>query len=613
VRAAGRARRAGRALVAAAVALACLAGALWCPPAARAEDQSQAALVDSYMAGDAQGVGAAVLVAREGAVTVEQYYGEADPAGHAAVDADTAFEWGRCSDLLVWVAVMQLVERGELDLDEPVATYLPDGYELPDGYGHLDVVDLMNHTSGLDVSLVSARSSLPDQTRSAADALQLFSVEEGFSPGSIVGYTPLDAVLAAVVVEQVSGMPFVDYVQERIFDPLGMGDTVLWVGGSAARAGASGGSATLALGSDGPQSTSSPSPSTSTVFVCVGTASDLMKLALGTMGSSGGACVFEDAQTVDELFSVSRVYPSLGVARIAHGLFAFPFSSGVFGITATTSDGYSASVYLDPEGDGAYVALVNQSGRADLVQGVVRVLVGRTDTLTANAASPANAVWLGTYQDASLPNHGPAKIVTALERRVVAVSDAGVLMFDGLSATGLGAGVYSIDTAVDQDVYRFHVSLSRGNEFSRATSDFYAVPQSTLVLEYGLLSAAALGLLVCLAYTVSCAVRLVSARLRRRRFAWQPSVALLAALTVLAGAAAVYAAVQVAGDGTAAGLSFVLAGELAYVVAAAFMAVWLAVTRWRGSYAPRFVVSTCAVLLSALAVALNLAYWEMLP
>jgi CubicO group peptidase (beta-lactamase class C family) len=586
--------------------------AAWAAPA-WAEDQGQTSLVDTFMAGDAAGVEAAVLVSHDGEVAVERYYGAADD-----VDAETTFEWGRVSDLLVWTAVFQLVEQGELSLDETVADHLPEGVELPEGYEKLDVADLMNHAAGLDVSMEGSLSSLPDGTESVVAAFSLFSVQAEFSPGAIVGYTPYDALLAAAVVEDVSGLPFVRYVYERILEPLGMDGTYLSVGGSATRLAESDNApaalAALARGTSGPQSISSPSPATSTVLVCVGTASDLMKLANGLLGVDGWPAAFEDPATSEQLFSVSRVYPSLGVARIAHGLFAFPFTDGVVGVWGTSGEGYSASVYLDAATGSAYVSLVNQSGRADLVQGVVRVLVGRTETVSANAASPANGVWVGTYQDAGKPDHGPAKLATALSRITVTVSDAGVLTFDGLSSTGLGAGVYSVDTAIDQDVYRFHVSLARGNEFSRATTDFYAVPASTLLFEHSLLAVGAAGLAVCLVYAVATAVRFAAARLRRRRFVWQPVVAYLAVSTLLAGASGAYAAFQVADGLPPAGLKLLLWTELAYVAVAAAAGVWLAVTRWRGRRRTR-PQNAAAVLvcLSTLAVALNLAYWEMLP
>ena len=579
---------------------------------------SQGSLIETFMTGFERNLGVAVATAVDGTVASERYFGLASVAAGNAVEASTAFEWGRCSDLIVWACVMQLVEQGLIDLDSAVTSYLPPAVTLPDGYEGLDVVDLMNHAAGLDVAMNGAASSIPDATTSALAALGLFSVKGEFAPGAIVGYTPYDAVLAAVIVEQVSGQDFADYVAQNVLQRLGMDSTYFMVGGSGARLAASADApaqaAPLAVGSDGPVSVSSPRASTGSAFVCFGPVGDLLTLANGVMGIEGEPSLFDNEETVDQFFSVSRTYPSLGVARVAHGMFAFPFVNNVFGMSGTTSSGFSSSVYMDRESGLAVAVLVNQSGRADLTQGIPRVLVGRSDAVVANASSPANSIWTGTYQDAGRPNHGPAKVLTALERMRVTMNDQGVLVFDGRTATSLGAGVYSIDTAIDQDVYRFHVSLARGAEFSRVTTDSYGVPIATLAIEYMLLAAAAVAGVVCAAYTLVGVGAWLRARVRRTRSHIQPAVLGLASATLVAGGSAAFAALQIAEGLPPAALDALLMLEALYLVLVALLGVWLAVTRWRGSSWTRRQNLACLVVgAAALAIVMNLVYWEMLP
>ncbi len=450
-------------------------------------EQGPGQLIDTYMAGHEQDQGLAVMVSVGGGSVVERFYGLADASGGAAVDGQTTFEWGRCSDLLVWVSLMQLAEEGSLSLSSSVEGLLPEGVELPEGYGALDVLDLMDHTSGLDVALNGSRSSIPDGTTSVGSAFSLFSVEPQSDPGDLVAYTPYDALLGAAVVEAVSGEDFVSYVDEHIFGRIGMESTYLMVGGSPARMARQGDGpvpvVSLATGSDAPAGVSSPSSSTSSILSCCGTVSDLLLFANALMGVDGVEPLFDDDGTAAQMFEVTRTYPGLGVARSAHGLSAFPLSEGVFGLSATTSTRFSASVYVRPDDGLAIAIMANQAGRADLTQGIPRLLVGRSELSVSDASSPANGMWVGTYQDASDPDHGPAKLLTALRRVVVSVNDQGVLTFDGLTSTALGSGVYSADSASDQDVYRFHVSLERGSEFSRVLSDSYVVPWSTLAVE----------------------------------------------------------------------------------------------------------------------------------
>ena len=576
-------------------------------------------LVDTFLAGQKQVPGLAIAASVDGGDAVLRTYGYGDALGTAPVDEFTTFEWGRCSDLIVWVCVLQLVEDGLVDLDASVAAYLPDSVTLPDGYGSLSLIDLMNHTTGFDVSAIGAGSSLPDGTSSVLEALPLYSVEGEFPPGEIVAYTPFDALLGAVVVETVSGSSFVDYVAANVFEPLGMTDTYLMVGGSSKRlssgADAPSQALSLAAGSKGADA-GLASGSSSSALCCIGTVSDLLTLANAAMGADGFPAAFDDPATSDLLFTVSRTYSSLGVARVAHGLFAFPLSNGVVGLSASTRSGYSASVYVDRANGLAVAVMVAQSGRSDLTQGIARVVFGRTDPFVTVGASAANSVWVGTYQDASNPTHGPSKLVTALSRVDVAVNAQGVLTFDGVTATSLGVGVYSVDAASDQDVYRFHIDGKRGAEFSRAASDSYAVPRSTLFLEAVLLG----GFAVAAAFDLSFAVCAVAARVRalvrkRRLRGLQPASVSLAVLSCAAQGAGAYAVYCLAEGASPAALGALLTAEAVYIAVAALLVVWIAVTRWRnpGQWSASQLALCASACVAAGVVMVNIFYWEMLP
>ena len=576
-------------------------------------------LVDTFLAGQKQLPGIAIAASVDGGDTVLRTYGYGDAAGTSPVDESTTFEWGRCSDLIVWVCVLQLVEDGLVDLDASVAGYLPDSVTLPDGYGSLSLMDLMNHTTGFDVSAIGTGSSLPDGTLSALAALSLYSVEGEFAPGEIVAYTPFDALLGAVVVEAVSGVSFVDYVEENVFEPLGMGDTYLMVGGSSKRlASAENAPAqalSLAAGTKGSDA-SLASGSSSSALCCIGTVSDMLTLANAAMGVEGAPTVFDDSSTSDLLFTVSRTYSSLGVARVAHGLFAFPLSSGVFGLSASTKSGYSASVYVDRANGLAIVVMAAQSGRSDLTQGLARVVFGRTDSFVTSGNSAANSVWVGTYQDASNPTHGPSKLVTALSRVSVGVNAQGVLTFDGVTATSLGVGVYSIDAATDQDVYRFHIDGKRGAEFSRAASDSYAVPRATLFLEAVLLGGFAVAAAFNLVFAVSAVAARTRALVRRRRLrGLQPASVSLAFVSSVAQGVGVYAVYSLAEGVSPAALGTLLVAEAVYIVVAALLVVWIAVTRWRnpGQWSASQLALCASTCVAAGVVMVNIFYWEMLP
>lgn len=575
-------------------------------------------LVDTYLAGIDQTCGVAVAVSMDGSDVLHRDYGEEGGQDSSPVSQNTVFEWGRTSDLIVWACVMQLVEQGQLELTSSLASYLPEDVTLPDGYATLDILDLMNHASGLDVSMVGTTSTLPDGTARATSALALFEVAVGFSPGSVVGYTPLDALLAAIVVEHVSGMDFAEYVQANVFDRLGMSGTYIMVGGDAARFAASGaleGSGlSLAQGSSGPGSVSSPRSKTSSALTCLGTVDDLLRFGRALIGQGGDdRALFSQESTTETLFSVTRTYPSLGVARIAHGLFCFPFMQGVYGESGTTSSGFTCSLYMDPQEGCVVAVMANQSGRADLTQGISRAIMGRADVSVADSATPDNYVWAGTYQSAGNAAMGPAKLLTALDRVVVSVNDQGVMLIDGLTTTCLGSGVYSMDTAVDQDVYRFHVSLARGSEFSRVDEDYYIVAQSTLVIEFALLCFAVAGGVVCAAYLLRGLVMCMVGLRFRRRPRVQIAALVLSALTLAAQAGAVWGIYSLSGGMAPAALGVLLVAERVYCALSVASIVWLLVTRWRGSTWSRGQnVVVALVVLASVAMMLNLVYWDML-
>ena len=141
-------------------------------PAPTPAASSKESLIDTFIAGTDQTSGVAVAVSADGVVQLRNNYGYEAGPDSAEVGERTAFEWGRTSDLLVWAAVMQLVEAGQLNLNTNLSAYLPEGLDLPEGYESLDLLDLMNHVSGLDVAMVGNASSLADGLTDATVALR---------------------------------------------------------------------------------------------------------------------------------------------------------------------------------------------------------------------------------------------------------------------------------------------------------------------------------------------------------------------------------------------------------------------------------------------------------
>ena len=586
--------------------------------------------VDAYVQSSAGGWDNLTVIVTQGGqdVLARTYTRQGSSADAREGDAGVAYDWGRTSDLLVWCAVMQLVQQGSLSLESRVALRLPDGVSLPDGCESLTMLDLMNHASGLNASPKSLSSVQARSGDSVTSFLRDVSLTVQSEPGSVVAYSPADAALAAAVVEQVSGQSIGDYLRANVTEPLGMDATTVSVGsGEAVVDEGLDDEALLTGGHDGDAEGVVRGFLNNPVVSCAGTASDLAKLEGALMGLAAD----DDAPVLarrssDTLFTVSRTFPSLGTPRVAHGMFVLPLATDAFGMSGSTWSGFSACAYMRAADEVGVVVLADEAWRDDLTLGLARVVFGHAEVdgvsaaLAASDAPPSSddATWVGVYQDSSLPTHGPAKLLSALGRTYVTAREhegAGVVLeADSSPLAPVGLGVYVDARADDQDAYRFHVALTGGVSFSRVESDALVVPTSTLVIEGCLLASAALAVVGVSAYVLMGLVSLGRARLARAAWGGQGAPLACAALTL--ACAAWNVAVLAWPDASAALALFPLVrwANLVYVLAGCALEVWLFVTRWRGTArAPRRLAACVAVMACVLAAILNLVYWEMLP
>lgn len=140
------------------------------------------------------------------------------------VDGDTVFRIGSTTKTFTGTAAMRLVDRGELDLDEPVQHYLPDFVVAdPTSSAEVTVRQLLNHTSGWlgDVLQDFGRGddALARYVGSMARLPQLTA------PGSVFSYNNAGLVVAGRIVEIVTGSTYEDAVRKLVIDPLELGHT----------------------------------------------------------------------------------------------------------------------------------------------------------------------------------------------------------------------------------------------------------------------------------------------------------------------------------------------------------------------------------------------------
>ncbi len=172
---------------------------------------------------------AVVSVVQAGEPLILRGYGPVDPNGNGEVSAEeTLFRIGSTSKLFTWLAVMQLVEAGTLDLDADIRTYLD--FELNSRLvsgagadpGIITLTHLMTHTAGFEDYPDNLFRLDATQHLSLAEYVRRHQPQRLYPAGSITAYSNYGSALAGYIVERVSGQSFEDYVRRHIFEPLGM-------------------------------------------------------------------------------------------------------------------------------------------------------------------------------------------------------------------------------------------------------------------------------------------------------------------------------------------------------------------------------------------------------
>jgi CubicO group peptidase (beta-lactamase class C family) len=169
--------------------------------------------------------GAAIAVVKDDKILLARGYGYADVAQKTPVSADgTLFRLGSISKLFTWIAVMQQVERGKLDLDRDVNDYLdfkiPSTFEKP-----ITLRNLMTHTAGFEESAKDMQQPDAASIKPLGDYIRAHVPARIFAAGTIPAYSNYGAALAGYIVERVTGEKMADYAAERLFKPLGMDHT----------------------------------------------------------------------------------------------------------------------------------------------------------------------------------------------------------------------------------------------------------------------------------------------------------------------------------------------------------------------------------------------------
>lgn len=166
-----------------------------------------------------------ILIAKNGRPVLRKAYGMASVAYRVPNRLDTRFNLASIGKNFTAVAVMQLVERGKLSLDDKVGKVLPD-YPNKDVKDKVTIHHLLTHSSGLGDIHGPKYVALKDMLREVKDYLPLFAdMQLSFQPGERMQYSNAGYILLGAIIEKISGENYFDYVRQHIFKPAGMIDT----------------------------------------------------------------------------------------------------------------------------------------------------------------------------------------------------------------------------------------------------------------------------------------------------------------------------------------------------------------------------------------------------
>ncbi len=152
--------------------------------------------------------------------------GMADLAGNRAATADTLFRIGSTSKTFVSLSILMLVDQGKLSLDDPLHTLAPEvWFDNPwESSDPVRVVNLLEHTTGWDDLHFREYAKQAPDSMSLREGLDYdhHSRTSRWPPGTRMAYCNAGPAVAAYVVEKITGQRFEDFVQQNLFNPMGM-------------------------------------------------------------------------------------------------------------------------------------------------------------------------------------------------------------------------------------------------------------------------------------------------------------------------------------------------------------------------------------------------------
>lgn len=168
------------------------------------------------------GTGAAAIIAQQGKIIYHKAFGMADLENNVPMRPEMVFRFGSITKQITAVAVLKLMEEGKVSLQDPLTKYIPD---YPSPGEKVTIEHLLTHTSGIpsytDMPIFDEAFMRKDLT--PLELIDVFKKEPfEFQPGEKWYYNNSAYVILGHIIEKVTGKSYGDYIEQEIFKPLGM-------------------------------------------------------------------------------------------------------------------------------------------------------------------------------------------------------------------------------------------------------------------------------------------------------------------------------------------------------------------------------------------------------
>jgi CubicO group peptidase (beta-lactamase class C family) len=332
-------------------------------------------------------VGLAVGVVRDGHLESFHAHGLADIASGTPITADTGFRVASITKTFTAIAAMQLWEQGLVDLDAPAGDYLRAYRLVPAqrGWRPATIRHLMTHTAGLPELARPWGALQPDfgeSVKAGAPVPSLAAFYRGalrvaFEPGTAFRYGNHAPATLGQIVQDVSGLPLHRYFRERIFEPLGMGDSSLLPDDAVRSRLATG----YEFGRGGPRAVDHREMVTAGAASVYSTPRDMARYLAALLG--GGAnengSVLKPA-TVATMFA-PHYQPDPRIAGLGLAFFRVDLAGRPAVEHQGTLPGFHSQIFLAPDDGVGVMAFTNGSVNPDFwlpaeCAGILRALVG---------------------------------------------------------------------------------------------------------------------------------------------------------------------------------------------------------------------------------------------